>query len=371
MSLKRKFLTKLAYTILTMSVTFASAATIANLTKTTAGSISLAVSSPFAGQFGGVSAENVTFTYIADSEFINGSTLNVRVSHPTLVLPGALTNCTSATTDIDGDTTADGSFGSFTTTGATYTFTAATTDATTTGATFCLRFPANTPQGSYSVTIITSTGDFGGALLYVAQDNNVLVTAEVDTEISFNIRNAADTADTNVCQIGLVGTISTAAVGATRTAPAQAQECAYSLAIGTSSLNGFIGFMQANNQMTNGIHNIAPITNGGSFVAGTEAYGIVEVFPALTGHDGAGNFDQTLTLSSDAGFTFLANNATTSTPVPVASAQNIVFFTDTVEYVAGVDNDDVTVVVHGMNAGTATPGGLYSQTVSYFVTPQF
>jgi hypothetical protein len=42
-----------------------------------------------------------------------------------------------------------------------------------------------------------------------------------------------------------------------------------------------------------------------------------------------------------------------------------------VEYKAGVDDTDVTKVIHGLVVGSGTPAGYYNQVITYTTTGRF
>lgn len=321
------------------------------LAPVNAAAVTVAVSSPANAEFAALTATDVTFGYTASAtQFAAADTITVVISP---ALAGAVTSCTAATTDIDGDATPDGAFGSFSTTGAVYTLSAATTAAATTGVDLCLRFPASTTQGSYSISLTdTNDNDFGAALVYVGDDNDVNVTAVVGPTLSFNIRNLADTADTNVCYMGSVDT--TSQPNGDATINAGEGECGYSLAIATNATLGFTATIREQGNFTNGAHNMADQADNTPFAAGTEGYGLDFVAPGagLTGVTEAGTF------------------ATNSSPLP-ATSTNFLTSTGPATYVAGTDATDVTAVVHGLSVSTSTPTGVYTHVVTYYVAAAF
>lgn len=327
--------------------------------KVEAAGVSVTVSTPAGGEFAATTTTDVTFGYVTSAtEYGIGDTINIVISP---ALAGSLTNCASATTDADGDATPDGSFGSFTTTGAVYTFSAATTDAASTGVDLCLRFANTTTAGVYSISVTDDNdGDFGAVLVYVGDDNDVNVQATVQPTLSLNIRNLADSADTNTCNLGTVTTTTAPNLDLTDDG---AGECGYAIAVGTNAANGFQVQIDANQTLQNGAaYTIADVTNAGSFSAGTEAYGLANVTSAETGHDGAGNFDQTITEDG--------NFATNATPIP-NSPTNFVSYNDSILYTAGTNALDTTRVMHGLAISSATQTGVYTQTVTYTVTATF
>ncbi|MDQ6985024.1 MAG: hypothetical protein Q9M91_00360 [Candidatus Dojkabacteria bacterium] len=302
-------------------------------------------------EFAATTATDVTVSFTSGAEYAIGETIVLDVvSSSAATLGGALTDCGTATTTVGGGA---GSFG-FSSGTATYTFSAASTTATTT-ASLCIRFPATTAQGSYSISLTDSVGNFGAELVYVGNDNDVFVSAIVRPTLSFNIRNITDTADTNVCAMGAVDTSSLPTADATVTAGEG--ECGYSLAIATNAANGFQATIQADQVFQNGAADtIANVTNGAAFSAGTEAYGLAWVNPG--------------TAAAGEGITENGNFSTNSTPVPL-SATNFISGTGPVTYTAGTDATDVTEVVHGFAVSSATNTGLYSHTITYYVDATF
>lgn len=223
-------------------------------------------------------------------------------------------------------------------------------------------FDVNTPatQASYAFGMVTSGGDFGAALQYVGDDNDVTVTANVTPSLSFNIRTLADDADTNICDLGTVTT--TSLPNGDLTVDAGQGECGYALAVGTNAANGFQVQIASDDLLDNASDAIANIANGAPFTAGTEAYGLDLVQPAETGRDSvSGLYDQDITV--DAPFTANAF-------VPQAAA-NFVSYTGGIEYTVANGELDTTRVMHGMTVGSGTPAGYYDQVVTYTVTANF
>ncbi|GAB4287151.1 MAG: hypothetical protein Kow0081_5000 [Candidatus Dojkabacteria bacterium] len=317
-----------------------------------AAAVAVTVSSPANGEFAALTATDVTFGYTASAtEFGIGDQITVIVSP---ALNTALADCTAATTNADGDLTADGAFGSFTTSSAVYTFTAATTTAATTGVDLCLRFPADTAQGSYSIAVTDNNdNDFGAALVYAGDDNDVNVTAIIGPTLSFNIRTLDDSADTNVCNMGSVDT--TSQPNADGIINAGEGECGYSLAIATNAVNGFTATIQ-DTPFTNGTHTMADQADDTAFAAGTEGYGLAYVAPG--------------TGAASEGVSEVGTFATDSSPIG-ATAANFLSSTGPVTYTAGSGAADVTAVVHGLSISSSTPTGLYQSTTTYYVTASF
>lgn len=232
---------------------------------------------------------------------------------------------------------------------------------------------SSTVNASYSISVTTSL-DAGIALFYVGNDNDVVVTALVEPTLSFNIRTADDSADTNICDLG---TLTSAGAPNIDGDGADAHECEYSLAIATNSASGFSATIHADQQMTGpGSATIAAVADvAAAFTAGTAEYGIVEVVAADSGFTSGTTYDTALTVGSDAGFDYSVDVA----PIPIGagSAATILSNTAAVDYAAGTASlpsgatQDVSIVVHGAAVPPAQAAGVYTQTVTYYVTASF
>ncbi|MEI6729075.1 MAG: DUF2341 domain-containing protein [bacterium] len=185
------------------------------------------------------------------------------------------------------------------------------------------------------------------------------VTAVVGAEsqsssfLSFSIRNAADTANVNTCDMG---TASTTAVSS----------CSYRLKVGTNAVNGFTISMKASGVLTNGSYtvNSAAAGAGGSggtdisnSTAGTENYGVFITKGSVTGGTTA------LTSIFNAGATNeVKYDYTTVSSLLTASGANSPGATDTT---------NTSLVSHLFNISGSTPPGNYTQSITYTVAPSF
>jgi uncharacterized delta-60 repeat protein len=294
-------------------------------------------------------AQEVDVTYTSGGGFVNGDVIQL-----TWDAGITLANCTTPTTDADGDLTNDGSSSVV---GQTYTYTYSGN--ATSSVDLCMSVQGL--SGNYAVTLNDDNGSFSSALYYINPDGgDVNVIANIAPTLSFNIRNIDDSADLNVCNFGDVST-STPVPNTNGTV--DSGECGYSLAVGTNSSTGFTMQMSSNGALTNGVSNINNVLNNGTWSAGEEAYGIAQVIVGQTGRDPlSGDYDQSLTREG--------NFLTDTTPVPT-TATDFVTYTDGVQYEAGNLDTDVTKVIHGLVVGAGTPAGSYSQVVTYTVTASF
>ena len=313
--------------------------------KAYAAGVDLEVTSPANGEFAALTATDVTFRYDPSStEFASANTVVFTITDA----GAAFTDCATATTDVDGDTTPDGSFGSFSATSATYTFSAGTTQATTNYATFCLKFPAATSTGIYSISMNDNNDyDYGSALVYVGDDNDIAVTADVIAILSFALRNSADTSDTNACAIGTLNLTSVST-------------CAYRLKAATNAASGYTIQIDSDGDLRrSGSGNVAdsedldPIPEGSTVSSGSEGYGIQFAGGSCTG----GSITEEGDFNDD------------DTPIPMTATD--LASCDGPNSPAGTDTTNTALVTHraAMDAGTLT--GNYSQTVTYYVSATF
>jgi hypothetical protein len=194
--------------------------------------------------------------------------------------------------------------------------------------------------------------DYGANFHYVGDANVVNVRARVPLQLSFVIRNNADTADTNICDMG---DLTTSAVG----------NCEYRLKVSTNATNGYTVNVVTSGDFTNGTANFVNAaagtagTGGTAQAAGTEMYGAIVTKGSITGAGGT----TTLGAAYDAGAT---NNVsyvnTTVASLMIANKPNAPLATDLT---------NTTLVRHEAGISASTAAGLYNQQVTYTVTPSF
>ena len=309
--------------------------------------VSVTVSSPANAEFPASTATDVTFGYTTSaSEYASSNTITITIEP---AVAAAVADCTSATTDIDTDTTTDGSFGTFSTTGAVYTLTTATTTASSTGVDLCLRFPATTAAGIYSIsTADDNDNDSGAALVYVGDDNDVTVTAVTQPILSFTIRNTTDGADTNACELGVLGTTTVFT-------------CSYRLKPSTNSASGYTVQVNSDGDLRisgsgdvgDGL-DIDLVTENSTVTAGTEGYGIALVGGSATG----GNITESGDFDDD------------DTPIPISSPTNI-YTSDGPNNPTATDTTNTALVTHRAAIDFGTSAGSYSHAITYYVSASF
>jgi hypothetical protein len=227
------------------------------------------------------------------------------------------------------------------------TMAAAVPTGTVTVATSALTKPS--VAGNYSFTVYSTSGDYGAVLQYIGDANVVQVTAFVPLNLSFVIRNAADTANTNICDMGR---LITTTVGS----------CSYRLKIGTNAGNGYTVNVKTSGNFTNGsvsMNNAAAGAAGSSIPAGVELYGVFA---------NAGQITST------------ANSITLATPFSTTAGKVVNFVHTTTDLLAtatdtnapsATDTTNTILMEHKAAIDASTGAGLYNQTVTYTVVANF
>jgi hypothetical protein len=205
--------------------------------------------------------------------------------------------------------------------------------------------------GNNAWKVYTSAGDYGANFQYVGAANVVAVRARVPLQLAFTIRNAADTADTNICDMG---DLTTAAVGF----------CEYRLKVATNARSGYTINVNTTGNFTNGTDNFAnaAVGTGGAggtnIAAGTENYGARVTAGSITGAGGT----TTLATVYSAGANDVSYVNTTSATLLTANKPNSPTATDLT---------NTSLVRHEAAISANTAAGLYTQTVTYTIAPSF
>lgn len=283
-------------------------------------------------------SDEVFFSFAATTtEFANTDSL-------TFLFPTgwSVSACGTPTTDADGDSSADGAF-SFGTASATYAFTAATTIATSTGVEFCMSVTTDGSAGNDAITLSSSSTDSqtGAAFIYNGDDNNIAVTAVVQNSLFFALRNTADSADTNACDLG---TLNAASVST----------CSYRIAAETAAQNGYTVYVRDTSATAGltanaGADDIDAVTEGNTVIAGSEGYGVALTAPVTTTEQG--------------------NFTDDDTPFPTTTTA-MYTATSTYNYTQG-NTSTSALVTHRAAINANTAAGSYTQTISYYITGNF
>lgn len=220
--------------------------------------------------------------------------------------------------------------------------------------------------GNYSFSVVTPD-ESGAALLYVGDTNDVQVEADVEPTLSFEIREDDDSGlkpyavgssvGPHLCDMG---TLTTAAVG----------ECAYRLKIQTNAANGFDVHVGVNQDFQNASASVLTAVADNTVTAGVEEYGIVVDPGSISGTTpGGAPGDGVIAVMgvwdsvNEVGLT-IANAPTAGTSLFLsADAPN-----------TSTGNNDLTYtseVTHRAGISASTAAGLYTQVVTYTVTPSF
>lgn len=270
-----------------------------------------------------------------------------------LTFPTSFSNveaCALPTTDADADGVADGAF-AFVGNEATYTFTAATTDAAVNGVEFCVEFDVGATADNY--VVFMDDGDFSAAYVYVhdASDddaNDMNITANVRGAIDFVITETANTTLTNDCDLGDLTANSI-------------EECGYRLWVTTNAAVGettSIYIVDVTAPATDGLysagaaHEITKVAENDTVTAGAEEYGI-EV------EEQGASWTETAPYDDD------------DTPTPTGQTYSLLATaTGTVDG-SFTTNTEYIIMTHEASVDTSTPQGAYTQFLDYYVVGDF
>lgn len=188
----------------------------------------------------------------------------------------------------------------------------------------------------YKISISGSFGDMGTTSVVILESDTVALQAEITPEISFSIRNAADTDSANNC---LLGTIASFGIS----------QCSYRLAAETNAEQGFQIFIKADGNLRSQSNYIADVSENSQVIPGQEAYGIA--VSAATGIDEAGDF-----IDDD---------------TPISTAETLLLSSDSVyNYIEGNLNTS-SLITHKASVLSTTKPGIYSQQVVYSIIANY
>lgn len=168
--------------------------------------------------------------------------------------------------------------------------------------------------------------------------------------LTFAIRNTDETADTNVCALGTLSTVSVA-------------NCSYRIKVGTSTAAGFQIGLWADDYLnqSNPAIDIDDVIEDDAVESGVESYGIVIVPPTSAGINGTATawVEQNPFNDDD-------------TPIPIGEANMDVIFasngTQDVNMNGSGDTDGTILVTHKAAISTATQAGNYDQVVIFIIS---
>jgi hypothetical protein len=252
------------------------------------------------------------------------------------IFPGAINSVTSSTSGSDTIVTAN----------VTTAVPVGSTSITISGLT------SSAVSGNNLFTVYTSAGDYGATFQYVGNANQVTVRAIVPVALSFAIRNAADTANTNSCDMG---NLSVSTVGS----------CSYRLKVATNAEYGYTISTVTSGNLTNGTTSFPNAAAGTAGTGGTTQAAGTELYGAKINKGSVTTAGGTTTLASvyDAGTSsdVLYNNTATADLVTADKPNNP----------SATDTTNTTLVTHEASIAASTAAGIYTQRVIYTVTPSF
>ena len=280
-------------------------------------------------------ATTMTITFTPNTPLSNGAVLEVTYDD-SFTGGASLTDAditvtgTNITSTVESDF-ADGYFKSVLTTSADVT----TPVTITVGDTNKLTTPSSAGNYNVSITADTdgtgSTYDTGAGLAYVANDNDVTVTAVVPPVIDMEIYEANSSTMTNSCKLGVLSLN-------------KVNSCSYDVAGATNNSTGMTVKVTSDGALDDGNgHDINAVADG-SVTAGSEEYGFT-----ITDDGSADQWDG-------------GSYETSDSAVPTSETT----FASTSGTIDGINNQaDRLEVTHKASMATDTVTGNYDQVVTY------
>ena len=312
-------------------------------------------------------ATDVVLSWTASGiSYDSGDTIVLAIKDDTdTLIAGTPTAHTTAETNIDDDANDNDGSATYAAGLVTYTISSGAL-VTTTTRTLGFKTPA-LDAGVYSISMVDSgNSDFGAVLMYVGEDNVVVITADVGPQLNFVIRTNTDqqnlgddndatpgTAPTtevpNNCRLG---TLSLTAVNS----------CSYRLKVSTNASSGYTVKIAADGDLsktTTGdvadIDDIDPVVEDLTVIVGSEAYGIAF-------NPGSATLGVT---AADGDFT------DDDTPIGPATTAYTLYTSTGPNSPAATDTANTALVTHIASMDTGTASGFYTQKVTYTVTGSF
>ncbi len=220
--------------------------------------------------------------------------------------------------------------------------------------TIALNSALTTPvaAGNYAFAVSTDANDNSTSFQYVGQANVVQVTAYIPVSLALDIRNPEDTADTNVCDLG---NQTTAAISS----------CSYRLKVTTNAGNGYaVAVKSSDGGLTNGSYSLIDAASGftgSTIAAGSEVYGMTVNPGSITGNGG--------TIDTATPFTATSSGNIVNTNTPIFT--NILSANKPNSPSSSGDTTNTSLITHKLATSSNTPPGIYTESMTYQVTPTF
>ena len=210
-----------------------------------------------------------------------------------------------------------------------------TTVTITIGSTNKLTTPASAGNYNVSITADTdgtgSTYDTGAGLAYVADDNDVTVTAVVPPVIDMEIYEANSSTTTNSCDLGVLSLN-------------KVNSCSYDVAGATNNDSGMTVKVTSDGDLDDASGNTINAVSDGTVTAGSEEYGFVITDDGSTDQWNGGSYE------------------TSDSAVPTSETS----FASTSATIDGINTQaDRLEVTHKASMATDTVAGSYNQVVTY------
>jgi hypothetical protein len=193
-----------------------------------------------------------------------------------------------------------------------------------------------TLANTYIISLSGSFGDMGTISVAILNSDSVVLTGSVVPELSFALRNTADTDYSNTCSLGTIASFGIS-------------ECSYRLAAETNANGGWQIYIKADGNFRNNQGFIANITESTEVTEGQEGYGMA--ISAGNNIIEAGDFN------------------TDDTPIP--SQETLLLKTNSVyNYIQG-ETSTSSLIIHKAAVSALTKAGIYNQQITYSIIANY
>jgi len=189
---------------------------------------------------------------------------------------------------------------------------------------------------TYKISLSGTIGDYGTLSAQILNSDSVGLQAEIIPQLSFSIRNAADTAGFSACSLGTITYFGIS-------------QCSYRLAAETNADSGFQIFIKTDGNFRNETNYIANIAENSQVAEGVEGYGLAVT--AGTGLIEVGDFNDDET--------------------PISTAEAVLIKSDSVYNYTQGDLNTSSLIIHKAAVSTQTKAGAYSQQIIYSILANY
>ncbi|OGY42317.1 MAG: hypothetical protein A2Y82_04995 [Candidatus Buchananbacteria bacterium RBG_13_36_9] len=189
---------------------------------------------------------------------------------------------------------------------------------------------------TYKISLSGTIGDYGTISVQILNSDSIGMQAQIIPQLSFKIRNTADTEDNNACSLGTITYFGIS-------------QCSYRLAAETNANSGFQIFIKTDGNFRNETNYIANIAENSQVTEGLEGYGL-----AITAGNGLieeGDFNDDET--------------------PISTGDVVLIKSDSVYNYTQGDLNTSSLITHKAAVSTQTKAGAYGQQIIYSILANY